>query len=44
MEREGTTTAVVARAVPDGAEYDAVMRAADAIYCGYPIYRRRITA
>ena len=29
--------------VPDGAEYDAVMRAADAMYSGYPIYRRRIT-
>ncbi len=44
MERDGTTTAVIARPVPDGAEYDSVMRAADAIYSGYPIYRRRITA
>ena len=40
----GTTTAVVAREVPDGDEYDAIMRAADATYSGFPIYRRRITA
>ncbi|HET9666183.1 MAG TPA: nitroreductase family deazaflavin-dependent oxidoreductase [Desertimonas sp.] len=44
MERDGTKSAVVARSVPDGPEYDAVMHAADAVYSGFPIYRRRITA
>ena len=39
----GATSAVIAREVPDGAEYDAVMRAADAVYSGFPVYRRRIT-
>ena len=41
MQRDGTASTVVARQVLDGAEYDTVMRAADAIYSGFPIYRRR---
>ncbi len=40
----GTTSAVVAREVTDGDEYDAIMRAADATYSGFPVYRRRITS
>ena len=44
LEHRGTTTVVVAREVTDGAEYDAIMRAADATYSGFPVYRRRITS
>ena len=36
MERDGLKSAVVARSVPDGPEYDAVMHAADAVYSGFP--------
>lgn len=34
---------VVARRVPEGGEYDAIMRQADAVYVGFPKYRRRIS-
>jgi deazaflavin-dependent oxidoreductase (nitroreductase family) len=43
VTRRDETTDVVARLVPDGAEYDAIMRVADSVYCGFPKYRRRIT-
>ena len=43
VTRREATVDVVARSVPDGAEYDAIMRLADSVYAGFPKYRRRIT-
>lgn len=43
IERRGERTAVVARRVPHGAEYDSIMAAADDIYVGFARYRRRIS-
>ena len=34
----------MARPVVPGAEYDAIMTAADRVYSGFPVYRRRISA
>jgi deazaflavin-dependent oxidoreductase (nitroreductase family) len=41
--RGGERSAVVARRVPRGAEYEAIMAAADTVYLGFARYRGRIT-
>jgi deazaflavin-dependent oxidoreductase (nitroreductase family) len=41
--RGGERSAVVARRVPHGAEYEAIMAAADRVYLGFARYRRRIS-
>lgn len=43
VEVRGTRSEMVARAVDDGAEYDAIMAKADTVYAGYAKYRTRIT-
>jgi deazaflavin-dependent oxidoreductase (nitroreductase family) len=43
VERHGRHHTVVARRVPPGPEYDAIMDAADSIYIGFASYRPRIT-
>lgn len=43
VEVRGDRHDVVARLVPEGDEYDAIMRLADTVYVGYAEYRRRIT-
>jgi deazaflavin-dependent oxidoreductase (nitroreductase family) len=42
IERNGERTPVVARRVPEGPEYEAIFRAAERAYLGFPKYRRRI--
>jgi deazaflavin-dependent oxidoreductase (nitroreductase family) len=42
VEVNGTRTAVVARSVPDGPEYERIMALADTVYVGYAKYRSRI--
>lgn len=42
VEVHGERSEVVARAVPDGPEYDRIMAVADTVYVGYAKYRRRI--
>jgi deazaflavin-dependent oxidoreductase (nitroreductase family) len=42
LEVKGVSTKVVARSVPDGAEYDRLMALADSVYAGYAKYRTRI--
>jgi len=44
MVRRDEAVDVVARPVVPGAEYDAIMSAADRVYSGFPAYRRRISA
>jgi deazaflavin-dependent oxidoreductase (nitroreductase family) len=43
VQRGADRIEVVARRVPVGGEYDAIMRQADAVYVGFPRYRRRIS-
>lgn len=43
VEVQGRRTEVIARDVPDGPEYDDLMRRADALYSGFAHYRRRIS-
>jgi deazaflavin-dependent oxidoreductase (nitroreductase family) len=43
IDRGGERTAVVAREVAAGAEYESIMAVADEVYAGFTRYRRRIT-
>jgi deazaflavin-dependent oxidoreductase (nitroreductase family) len=43
VEVRGVRQDVIARLVPPGDEYDAIMRIADTAYVGYAKYRERIT-
>ena len=43
VRRDGTDIDVVARQVPEGPEYDAIMGLADRVYVGFPRYRSRVS-